>query len=115
MLFATRYRFPVTRTNLTARFELPVQPGEFYLHRTHPLVEALATGILDSSLDSATIRSRRAAEYPGGAYMLNPRGGILSQPVPADQVMHTYCILLAGPSPRRSMAGTGDAGTPRPG
>jgi superfamily II DNA or RNA helicase len=43
---------PGNPTNLTARFELPVQPGEFYLHRTHPLVEALATGILDSSLDS---------------------------------------------------------------
>src|ERR1039458_2249441 len=31
--------------------------------------------------------------HPGGVYMLNPRGGILSQPVPASQVMHTYCIL----------------------
>jgi hypothetical protein len=40
--------------NLTARFELPVQPDEVYLHRTHPLVEALATGLLDSSLDSTT-------------------------------------------------------------
>ncbi len=45
---------PGNPTSLTARFELPVQPGEFYLHRTHPLVEALATGILDSSLDSAS-------------------------------------------------------------
>jgi superfamily II DNA or RNA helicase len=45
---------PGNRTNLTARFEMPVQPGEVYLHRTHPLVEALATGLLDSSLDSTT-------------------------------------------------------------
>jgi superfamily II DNA or RNA helicase len=45
---------PGNRTNLTARFELPVQPGVIYLHRTHPLVEALATGLLDSSLDSST-------------------------------------------------------------
>ena len=52
---AVRDSLPISGnpTNLTARFELPVQPGEFYLHRTHPLVEALATGILDSSLDSA--------------------------------------------------------------
>jgi capsid protein len=28
--------------------------------------------------------------------MLNPRGGILSQPVPAAQAMHTYCILRPG-------------------
>jgi lambda family phage portal protein len=34
--------------------------------------------------------------HPGGVYMLNPRGGILSQPVPADQVMHTYNILRPG-------------------
>jgi hypothetical protein len=47
---------PGNTTNLTARFELPVQPGETYLHRTHPLVEALATGLLDSSLDSTTDR-----------------------------------------------------------
>jgi len=47
---------PGNGTNLTARFELPVQPGEIYLHRTHPLVEALATGLLDSSLDSTTDR-----------------------------------------------------------
>ena len=46
---------PGNPTNLTARFELPVQPGEIYLHRTHPLVEALATGILDSALDSAAV------------------------------------------------------------
>jgi superfamily II DNA or RNA helicase len=39
-------------TSLTARFELPVQPGEVYLHRTHPIVEALATGLLDASLDA---------------------------------------------------------------
>ncbi len=46
---------PGSGTNFTARFELPVQPGEIYLHRTHPLTEALATGLLDSSLDSTTV------------------------------------------------------------
>src|ERR1019366_7662949 len=30
---------PGNGTTLTARFELPVQPDEIYLHRTHPLVE----------------------------------------------------------------------------
>ncbi len=34
-----------------ARFELPVQPGERYLSRTHPITEALATYVLDSALD----------------------------------------------------------------
>jgi len=45
---------PGNGTTFTARFELPVQPGEIYLHRTQPLVEALAMGILDASLDSKT-------------------------------------------------------------
>jgi hypothetical protein len=33
------------------RFELPVQEGELYLSRTHPLVESLATYVLDTALD----------------------------------------------------------------
>jgi hypothetical protein len=43
---------PGDGTSFVARFELPVQSGEIYLHRTHPVVETLATGILDASLDS---------------------------------------------------------------
>jgi len=34
--------------------------------------------------------------HPGGVLILNPRGGILSQPVPAYQVMHTYRQLRPG-------------------
>jgi hypothetical protein len=49
---AIRESLPVDRPQFTARFELPVQPGELHLHRTHPLVEALATGILDAALDA---------------------------------------------------------------
>lgn len=49
---AQRESLPVDRPNFTARFELPVQPGELHLHRTHPLVESLATGILDAALDT---------------------------------------------------------------
>jgi hypothetical protein len=47
-----RESLPVDRPQFAARFELPVQPGELHLHRTHPLVEALATGILDAALDT---------------------------------------------------------------
>jgi hypothetical protein len=46
---AIRDSLPVDQTQFAARFELPVQPGQLYLHRTHPLVEALATGILDAA------------------------------------------------------------------
>jgi ERCC4-related helicase len=34
-----------------ARFELPVKEGQLYLNRTHPLVEALATYVMDTALD----------------------------------------------------------------
>lgn len=34
--------------------------------------------------------------HPGGVLILNPRGGIISQPVPADQIMHTYRVLRPG-------------------
>jgi hypothetical protein len=36
---------------LTARFELPVAPGQLHLGRTHPLVERLANHVLNAALD----------------------------------------------------------------
>ena len=33
------------------RFDLPIQPGEIYLARTSPVVEGLATWVLDTALD----------------------------------------------------------------
>lgn len=35
-----------------ARFELPVQDKQLYLSRTHPVVEGLATYVMDSALDT---------------------------------------------------------------
>jgi len=37
--------------NVQARFELPVQEGQVYLSRTHPLVEGLASYVMDTALD----------------------------------------------------------------
>lgn len=36
---------------LEARFELPLGPGQVYLTRTHPVVEGLATYVMDTALD----------------------------------------------------------------
>jgi superfamily II DNA or RNA helicase len=38
-------------TKFKARFELPVLEGEVYLSRTHPIVEGLATYVMDTALD----------------------------------------------------------------
>lgn len=40
------------KDTLTARFEPPVKDGELLLTRTHPMVESLASHILDTALDS---------------------------------------------------------------
>lgn len=39
------------RETFAARFELPVKDGQLYLTRTHPIVEGLASYIMDSALD----------------------------------------------------------------
>ena len=39
------------REEFKARFELPVQEEEVYLSRTHPVVEGLATYVMDTALD----------------------------------------------------------------
>lgn len=48
-----------------ARFELPVKEGQLYLTRTHPLVESLATYVMNTALDAVELeedqpRARRA-------------------------------------------------------
>jgi superfamily II DNA or RNA helicase len=35
-----------------ARFELPVQDGQYYLNRTHPFIEGLASYVMDTALDA---------------------------------------------------------------
>ncbi|MFW5709618.1 MAG: ATP-dependent helicase, partial [Chloroflexota bacterium] len=49
----------------TARFELPVKDDQLYLTRTHPLVESLATYVMNTALDAVEVeedqpRARRA-------------------------------------------------------
>jgi len=39
------------QVHLEGRFQLPVKRGELYLSRTHPIVESLATYVLDTALD----------------------------------------------------------------
>lgn len=38
-------------TRFKARFELPVREGELYLTRTHPVIESVATYVMDTALD----------------------------------------------------------------
>jgi hypothetical protein len=48
---ALRERIGMANSVLTAGFELPLGEGIEHLNRTHPVVEAIATHILDTALD----------------------------------------------------------------
>ena len=48
-------------SHFRARFELPVQEGELHLTRTHPLVEGMATYVMDTALDVEAAESERQA------------------------------------------------------
>ena len=44
----------------TARFDLPVNEGEVYLSRTHPITEALASWVLDMAMDPVEAAGQKA-------------------------------------------------------
>ena len=48
---ALREAMRADKNTFTARFDLPVKDSEVYLSRTHPLVEGLATYVMDTALD----------------------------------------------------------------
>lgn len=48
-----------------ARFELPVKEGQLYLTRTHPIVEALSTYVMNTALDSTPDNELLAARRAG--------------------------------------------------
>ena len=48
-------------STFTARFQPVVSSGEIYLSRTHPIVEGLATWVMDSTLDSVSTDKTLAA------------------------------------------------------
>jgi hypothetical protein len=59
---ALRERIDAPDDVLLARFELPVNEGVEYLNRTHPVIEAVATYVLDTALDA---RSEGVARRAG--------------------------------------------------
>jgi len=55
----------VGQTQFSARFELPVKHNQQYLTRTHPIVESIATYVMNTALDTVLVeddqpRARRA-------------------------------------------------------
>lgn len=55
------------KVQFAARFELPVKEGQLYLTRTHPLVESLATYVMNTALDAAEAEDGQPRARRGGA------------------------------------------------
>jgi SNF2 family DNA or RNA helicase len=88
-----------------ARFELPVGDGERYLSRTHPVVEGLATYVMDTALDSlgksvaarcGVIRTRRVQERTT-VLLLRTRYHLITQLVDGSErpLLAEDCHLVA--------------------
>lgn len=58
---ALRDAMGLDRATFTARFERPVDEGQVYLTRTHPVVEGLASYVLDTALDEQAAGVARRA------------------------------------------------------
>lgn len=92
-----RFRQRLPQDNFRVPLQLQVLEGDFLdISRTM----GVATGNVVQGVQFNLYGQREYYwlynYHPGSVYMLSPRGGILSQPVPAAQVMHTYCILRPG-------------------
>ncbi len=55
------------KDKFVARFELPVNDGELYLTRTHPLVQSLAAYVMNTALDSVELEEDRPRPRRAGA------------------------------------------------
>jgi len=92
-----RFRGRLPQDNFRIPLQLQVLEGD-YLDVARTM--GTATGHVIQGVQFNLFGQREAYwlynYHPGGVYMLNPRGGILSQAVPANEVMHTYSILRPG-------------------
>ena len=91
-------------SSFTARFQLPVQKNEVYLTRTHPIVEGLASYVLDTALDplGSTVASRAGVIRSKGVQtrttllLLRLRYHIIiEQPVRTNTLLAEACRLAA--------------------
>jgi lambda family phage portal protein len=92
-----RYRPRLPQTNLRVPLQLQLLEADF-LDQTRTM--GLVNGHVMQGVQFDDMGRRIAywlfSYHPGGVLILNPRGGIISQPVPAEQIMHIYRVLRPG-------------------
>lgn len=92
-----RFRPRLVQDNLRVPLQLQVLESDF-------LDQSRTMGLINGHVMQGVqfdLLGRRTAYWlfsyhPGGVLILNPRGGIISQPVPAEQIMHIYRVLRPG-------------------
>jgi lambda family phage portal protein len=92
-----RFRPRLAKDNLRVPLQLQILEADF-LDQTKTM--GTVNGHIMQGVEFDLLGRRSAywlyTYHPGGVLILNPRGGILSQPIPAEQVLHTYRVLRPG-------------------
>jgi lambda family phage portal protein len=92
-----RFRPRLAQDNLRVPLQLQLLEADFLDHaRTMGTVNGSVMQGVQFDLLGRRVAYWIYTYHPGGMLVLNPRGGILSQPVPADQILHTYRVLRPG-------------------
>lgn len=92
-----RFRPRLTQDNLRIPLQLQLLEADFLDQaRTMGLVNGHVMQGVQFDMIGRRVAYWLFSYHPGGVLILNPRGGIISQPVPADQIMHVYRVLRPG-------------------
>ena len=92
-----RFRPRLTEDNLRVPLQLQLLEADFLdQSRTIGLTKGHVMQGVQFDMLGRRVAYWLFSYHPGGVLILNPRGGIISQPVPADQIMHIYRVLRPG-------------------
>jgi len=92
-----RYRPRLAKDNLRVPLQLQLLEADFLdQSRTMGTVNGHVMQGVQFDMLGRRLAYWLYSYHPGSVLILNPRGGILSQPVPADQILHVYRVLRPG-------------------
>jgi lambda family phage portal protein len=92
-----RYRPRLAQDNLRVPLQLQLLEADFLDHaRTMGTVNGHVMQGVQFDMLGRRVAYWIYTYHPGGVLILNPRGGIISVPVPANQILHSYRVLRPG-------------------
>jgi lambda family phage portal protein len=92
-----RHRPRLAKDNLKVAYQIQMLEADFLDHaRTLGTVNGHIMQGVEFDMIGRRVAYWLYSYHPGGMLVLNPRGGIVSQRIPADQVLHSYRQLRPG-------------------